>query len=71
MERGKFRVLQTPFSHPTITSGQHTNGPMNVWVEADGEWIDTNCHSLYKVILEIRKHGVERIRLNPDWQFLE
>lgn len=39
---GGIEVCQTQFNHPDITSGQHTNGPMSIWVRVPGgEWVPT------------------------------
>jgi hypothetical protein len=46
------QVSATNFSHPTITSGQHTNGPATIWLKrcVDGaEWINTGMHQMHKV----------------------
>lgn len=48
-------VCQTNFTHPTITSGQHTNGPAAIWIKRDsGEWINTGETHLHKVRDKVR-----------------
>ena len=33
-------ICETQFSHPSITSGLHTNGPLSIWIRSiGGEWI--------------------------------
>jgi hypothetical protein len=37
---GTVEVCQTQYNHPSITSGQHTNGPASIWVRVPGgEWV--------------------------------
>ena len=59
---GDWNICQTNHPHPTITTGQHTTGPASVWVEADGEWINTRSHCLHRVAAELEAYGVERIK---------
>lgn len=63
-------VCQTNFSHPTITIGQHTNGPARIWIRrcvAGAEWIDTGMTQLHRVrdawcIRPIQSHFYGEIR---------
>jgi hypothetical protein len=46
------QVSATNFAHPTITSGQHTNGPAIIWLKrcVDGaEWVNTGLTHMHKV----------------------
>jgi hypothetical protein len=48
-------VCQTQFSHPDITSGQHTNGPASIWVRVTGgEWVPVPRY-LFRSLREIRE----------------
>jgi hypothetical protein len=62
MKPGDWKICQTNYPHPTITTGQHTNGPAAVWVEVDGEWIYTGSHCLHRVMRELKCNGIERIK---------
>ena len=62
IQYGDWKICATNFPHPTITEGQHTNGPAAVWVEVDGEWINTGSHCLHHVANELEAYGVERIK---------
>jgi hypothetical protein len=43
-------VCQTNFAHPSITFGQHTNGPAMIWTRRDGgDWVETGDTHLHKV----------------------
>ena len=45
-------VCATNYSHPTITSGQHTNGPAAIWLRRcveGAEWVNTGLSSLKRV----------------------
>lgn len=45
-------VSSTNFPHPTITAGQHTNGPATIWLKrcVDGaEWVCTGLRQMHKV----------------------
>lgn len=54
-------VVKTNYPHPTITTGQHNNGPGVVWVCVDGTWYNTGCHSALRVRAEIAEYGTSRI----------
>lgn len=45
------RVCQTNFNHPSITTGQHTNGPAMIWtrIDSDDDWIRTGETHLHRV----------------------
>lgn len=46
------QVSATNFAHPTITSGQHTNGAATIWLKrcVDGaEWVNTGLTHMHKV----------------------
>lgn len=61
-----WEVCATNYPHPTITTGQHTNGPARVWVLVDGAWQDTGSACMHKVLCELRKNGATRI-MNGTW----
>lgn len=45
-------IVQTNFSHPSITSGQHTNGPASIWwrrADCGTEWENTGMIHMHKV----------------------
>lgn len=43
-------ICQTNYAHPSITTGQHTNGAATIWVRHDGgDWINTGEKSMHKV----------------------
>ena len=45
-------VCSTQYPHPTITSGQHTNGPRTNWMRPiGGEWVRLWEKSMHKVRL--------------------
>jgi hypothetical protein len=44
-------ITQTQFNHPRITSGQHTNGPANIfWRNPEGEWSLCPMTQLHKAV---------------------
>ncbi len=60
-------VCETRFPHPTITEGQHTNGPASFWIRlmnGIGEWILTDCRNFSCV----RRHWLNSKMLLPDGQ---
>jgi hypothetical protein len=63
------QITATNYSHPTITTGQHTNGPAIVWIQVDGEWYDTECQYRHKVRAWLEAHGPERI-MDRTWMLL-
>ena len=56
----------TNFSHPTITTGMHTNGPAHIWIKVNDEWIATGSTSMYRVKKELEDNGSKRI-VNQTW----
>jgi len=53
-------VCSTQYPHPTITSGQHTNGPASIWTRTvDGEWERSQERSMHKVRAMIVEAGKE------------
>lgn len=60
---GKYNVCRTNYSHPDIKSGQHTNGPAEVWVQSDGEWLRTGLFHVHKVAEWLREFGDEYIAM--------
>ncbi len=53
-------IVATNFNHPSITEGQHTNGPAGIWVRRpDKEWICTGLHQMHKVIRLLTDKGIE------------
>lgn len=46
-----FEIVSTQFSHPSITSGQHTNGPASVWWrKIGGDWQPSPSRSYRKTL---------------------
>ena len=58
---GSVIIKATQFQHPTITSGQHTNGPDMIWICVDGKWYPTHCSKMHKVRREIDENGPQQI----------
>lgn len=63
-------IIATNYPHPTITTGQHTNGPAIIWLKRcldDAEWINTGMIHMHKVraLWETRgKEWVDLLRIN-------
>lgn len=59
---GGIEVCQTQYNHPSITSGQHTNGPMSIWVRVPGgEWVPTDSRKMHDVRFWCENYGVDYI----------
>lgn len=54
-------VVKTNYPHPTVTTGQHNNGPGVVWVRVGETWYNTGCSSLLRVRDEIAHYGTSQI----------
>lgn len=53
-------VCATNYPHPSITSGQHTNGPAAIWTRTiDGEWERSAERSMHRVLAMIAEAGKE------------
>ena len=63
----EIELVKTNYSHPTITTGQHTNGPGRVWLREGDRWMDTGSSSLLRVRQELARNGTERIEAGT-WQ---
>lgn len=51
---GEYEICTTQFNHPDVKTGQHTNGPANIFVRRNGgEWILAEERSMHKVRLNI------------------
>lgn len=59
-------IKATQFRHPTITTGQHTNGPAHIWIKVDGEWYPTGSSKAHKVRRELEENGPGRI-MAGEW----
>jgi hypothetical protein len=57
----RYKIMRTNYPHPTVTSGQHTNGPAMVWVEVDGVWYRTGSTREHKIVAELEANGPSRI----------
>lgn len=57
----EWELCATNFNHPDITTGQHNNGPAQVWVKIDGVWYATGSHHMHRVRKELERNGPERI----------
>lgn len=56
-------VCATNYPHPSITSGQHTNGPASIWTRPiGGEWERSAERSMHKVREMIVDAGKEATR---------
>jgi hypothetical protein len=61
---GSVEVCQTIYGHPSITSGQHTNGPASIWVRVPGgEWVPTGRKSMHSVREWCKLDGVAFVDL--------
>jgi hypothetical protein len=46
-------IVTTQFAHPSIKSGQHTNGPASIWIRMPDrgiDWIRSQERSMHKTI---------------------
>ena len=52
-------ICATNYRHPTITSGQHTNGPVSYWVKVQGtDWIRLPRRtSLNEILRDWKEYG--------------
>lgn len=49
-------ICTTQYSHPSITGGLHTNGPVSIWIRRiGGEWI--YCHE--RNVHQVRQNWIE------------
>jgi hypothetical protein len=58
-------IAMTQFSHPSITSGQHTNGPASIWIRLpDGGvgWLRSSERSLKKTVDAWIAFGIDWFR---------
>ena len=52
-------IAMTNFTHPSITSGQHTNGRYSIWIrlpDGDVDWMrspETTVHATVKAWIEM------------------
>jgi hypothetical protein len=54
-------IVATQFSHPTITSGQHTNGPSSIWIrlpDGDVDWLRSQERSMHHTVKAWIEHGI-------------
>lgn len=55
-------IVMTNYSHPSITSGQHTNGAYSVWIRLpDGgvDWILSSERSVHKTVKAWIAFGID------------
>lgn len=54
-------IVATNFRHPTITTGQHTNGLAVIWIRKAevGEWYRTYSRSMHDVRQQWIHEGIE------------
>jgi hypothetical protein len=53
-------ICTTQYSHPSITSGQHTNGPLSIWIRSiGGDWIFCRERHLHEVHRNWIDMGIE------------
>lgn len=57
-------IVATNFPHPTITSGQHTNGPATIWIRRAevGDWLNTRETHMHKVVTQWIHDGIRTWR---------
>lgn len=62
-------ICQTQYSHPDITTGQHTNGQPSIWVRIhpDGEWYRTGSRHMHKVRTAVSVNGTKYVDLCGWW----
>ena len=60
-------IRATNYPHPTITQGQHNNGPGEVWVRIADTWYATGEHALHRVRAILAAEGRGRID-NGQWR---
>jgi hypothetical protein len=62
-------IVATNFSHPTVTTGQHTNGKATIWIRlADKDWMLSHETSLHKARSAWVEMGIEWfIALNAEF----
>lgn len=60
-------IVATNHRHPTITTGQHTNGPAAIWIRRAevGEWIPTEFRGMHKVRDQWVREGIESFYAAP------
>ena len=60
---GGIEVCETAYNHPDDPPGQHTNGPMSIWVRVPGgEWVPTHSHKIHDVRFWCEGFGADYIR---------
>lgn len=55
-------IVTTQFSHPSITSGQHTNGPADIWIRlpcGGVDWIRSPERSMHRTRQAWIEMGIE------------
>jgi len=67
---GGFELTATNYNHPDIPTGQHVNGPAQVWIRyQDSPWYNTGETQMHKVKAAIDLVGVgllEKYRSETD-----
>lgn len=60
----EIEIVQTRFSHPEQTTGQHTNGPATIfWREyPDGEWWAFDSKTMYVLGSTFLEDGLEAVK---------
>jgi hypothetical protein len=59
-------IMVTQFAHPSITSGQHTNGPASIWIRMPDrgiDWIRSQEGSLHKTVKAWVDIGIDWFQL--------
>ena len=58
-ENSDIEICATNYRHPTITSGQHTNGPERYWVRFEGvDWFELKEYrSLHAILRDWKEFG--------------
>lgn len=53
-------IATTLYAHPSITSGQHTNGKYSVWIRSiGGDWIKSKENHLHHTVQAWKMFGIE------------
>ena len=60
-EPAAIEIIATQFSHPTITSGMHTNGPATLWLKVGNEYVKAHSHHRHEVELWVEHLGMEYV----------
>ena len=58
--RSDCEVAITQYPNPSITTGQHTNGPASIWIrKIDGEWMRSRERTIWQTLKTFKDWGIE------------